>query len=59
MTVVLTTHSMEECEAVCTRVGIMRKGQLCALGSVQLLKEQYGEGFFIELQVQNTQKLDR
>ena len=26
--VILTTHSMEECEALCNRIGIMVDGQL-------------------------------
>ena len=26
-TIILTSHSMEECEVLCTRVGIMRKGR--------------------------------
>ena len=36
--VVLTTHSMEECEALCHRLGIMVKGQLRCLRTPQHLK---------------------
>jgi ABC-type multidrug transport system ATPase subunit len=36
--------SMEECEAVCGRVGIMSGGRLRALGSVQHLKNKHGQG---------------
>lgn len=43
-TIVLSSHSMEECEAVCTRVGIMVKGSLRCIGSVQYLKSKYGGG---------------
>lgn len=44
-----TTHpccrcSMEECEAVCGRVGIMSAGRLRALGTVQHLKHKHGQG---------------
>jgi len=35
---IITTHSMEEAEALCTRAGIMARGQLLCLGSVQHLK---------------------
>ena len=28
MSVVLTTHSMEECEALCSRIGIMVNGPI-------------------------------
>jgi hypothetical protein len=43
-TVVLTSHSMEECEALCTRIGIMASGRLACLGSVQHLKNRFGVG---------------
>lgn len=36
--VVLTSHSMEECEALCTRLAIMVNGWFCCLGSPQHLK---------------------
>lgn len=47
--VVFTSHSMEECEAVCTRLSIMVKGQLKCLGSVQHLKEKYGDGYTLTI----------
>ncbi|GAA6076007.1 phospholipid-transporting ATPase ABCA1 isoform X1, partial [Tachysurus ichikawai] len=36
--VILTSHSMEECEALCTRMAIMVNGQFKCLGSLQHLK---------------------
>jgi len=39
--VILTTHSMEEAEALCTRVGIMKSGSMRCLGSVQHLKNKF------------------
>ncbi len=39
--VVLTSHSMEECEALCTRMGIMVNGAFQCLGSAQHLKNRY------------------
>ncbi|OQR92260.1 ATP-binding Cassette (ABC) Superfamily [Achlya hypogyna] len=47
-TIVLTTHSMEECEALCTRVGIMVGGRLRCLGSVQHLKSRFGDGLMVD-----------
>lgn len=41
----LTTHSMDEAEALCSKVGIMSNGELKCFGSLQNLKEKYGEGF--------------
>jgi ATP-binding cassette subfamily A (ABC1) protein 3 len=43
--IILTTHSMEECEALCTRVGIMVGGRLRCLGPIQHLKNKFGRGF--------------
>lgn len=40
VTVVLTTHYMEEAEALSDNIGIMKDGILLAVGSVQQLKER-------------------
>ncbi|EQC37401.1 hypothetical protein SDRG_05005 [Saprolegnia diclina VS20] len=48
-TVILTTHSMEECEALCSRVGIMVSGQLECLGSIQHLKHRFGNGLVLDI----------
>ncbi|CAO4362439.1 unnamed protein product [Caenorhabditis nigoni] len=47
--IVLTSHSMEECEALCTRIGILRKGEMIALGTSQSLKSQYGNTYMMTL----------
>ncbi|KAF8771560.1 ATP-binding cassette sub-family A member 3 like protein [Argiope bruennichi] len=49
--VVLTTHSMEECEALCSRLVIMVNGRLCCLGSPQHLKSKFGEGFTLVIKI--------
>jgi ABC-type multidrug transport system ATPase subunit len=49
--VVLTSHSMEECEALCNRIGIMVKGQFRALGSLQHLKDKYSEGYSLSFSI--------
>ena len=49
--VILTTHSMEECEALCPRIGIMANGRLRCLGSAQHLKSKFGKGYQLELKV--------
>ena len=46
--IVLTSHVMEECEALCSRVAIMVGGRLRCVGAVQHLKARHGEGFMIE-----------
>ncbi|KAL3659649.1 hypothetical protein V7S43_015324 [Phytophthora oleae] len=50
-TIVLTTHSMEECEALCSRVGIMVGGRLRCLGSVQHLKSRFGDGLVLDVKL--------
>jgi ATP-binding cassette, subfamily A (ABC1), member 3 len=58
--VILTTHSMEEAEALCTRIGIMVNGQLQCLGTTQHLKSKYGTGFEVEVKtaMPSAQELD-
>jgi len=57
--VVLTTHSMEECEALCPRIGIMAGGKLRCLGSAQRLKSKFGQGYQVEMKIRNVGKTDR
>uniref|UniRef100_A0A3P8QCK2 ABC transporter domain-containing protein n=1 Tax=Astatotilapia calliptera TaxID=8154 RepID=A0A3P8QCK2_ASTCA len=47
--VVLTSHSMEECEALCSRLAIMVKGQFRCLGSLQHIKNRFGNGFTVKM----------
>lgn len=42
MTMVLTTHYMEEAEALADRIGIMKEGRLLAVGAAKELKERTG-----------------
>ncbi|XP_037078455.1 phospholipid-transporting ATPase ABCA1-like [Pollicipes pollicipes] len=48
---ILTTHSMEEADALCTRLGIMVRGSLRCLGSTQHLKNKYGGGYVLEMKL--------
>ena len=47
----MTTHSMEEAETLCQRIGIMVNGQFKCLGSSNYLKEKYGFGYEINIQI--------
>lgn len=49
--VILTTHSMEECEALCQRIGIMVSGRLRCSGSAQRLKSRFGDGYQVDADV--------
>jgi len=48
-TVVLTTHSMEEAEALCNRVAIQIRGQLRCIGTPRHLKMRYACGYKLEI----------
>ena len=46
VTVILTTHYMEEAEALSDRIGILKNGRLLAAGTAQQLKTQAGTDDF-------------
>ncbi|KAK3753339.1 hypothetical protein QZH41_015277 [Actinostola sp. cb2023] len=49
--IILTSHSMEECEALCTRLAIMVNGQFKCVGSPQHLKSRFGSGYTMMIKV--------
>lgn len=51
--VVLTSHSMEECEALCTRLAIMVKGTFQCLGTIQHLKSKFGDGYIVTMKIKS------
>jgi len=51
--IILTSHSMEECEALCTRLAIMVNGQFKCLGSIQHLKNKFGKGITLQVKIRH------
>ena len=47
-TIILTTHYMEEAEALSDRIGIMKSGKLIALGTAEELRAKTGKDRFEE-----------
>ncbi|EFA79499.1 hypothetical protein PPL_07550 [Heterostelium album PN500] len=47
--IIITTHSMEECEALCQRISIMKDGKFTCLGSNQHIKSKFGSGYSIDI----------
>ena len=47
--VVITTHAMEEAEALSSKLGIMVKGKFKCFGTLQHIKNAYGQGYEIEI----------
>jgi len=52
--IILTTHSMEEVEALCSRIGIMSNGTLQVIGSAAHLKTTHGQGYQLQLQLRSS-----
>ena len=50
---ILTTHSLEECEALCSRVGVMVSGTFKCLGSIQHVRDKFGAGYDFVATVRN------
>ena len=53
-TVLLTTHNMEEADALCHRVAIVDHGKTIALGTPKELKESIPGGYVIQIQFEQT-----
>ena len=51
MTVILTTHDMDEADRLSDRVAIIDHGKLLVLDTPESLKRQVGEGDILEIQV--------
>jgi ABC-type multidrug transport system ATPase subunit len=49
--VLLTSHSMAECDALCSRLAIMVNGQFMCLGTTQHLKHRFGGGYTLQIKV--------
>ena len=50
--VILTTHGMDEAEALCSKMGIMESGRFKCFGSSQYIKDKYGTGYEIEFKIE-------
>lgn len=52
-TVVLTSHSMDECEQLCNRLAIMAGGNFKCSGFVPDLKKRFGSGFTMKVKLKS------
>ncbi|EYC42028.1 hypothetical protein Y032_0546g3258 [Ancylostoma ceylanicum] len=55
---VLTSHNMEECEALCTELAIMVDGSFKCYGSCQHIKSKYGAGFTLLIRLARAEQAD-
>jgi ABC-type multidrug transport system ATPase subunit len=51
--ILLTTHSMEEAEVLCERIGIMGGGSMLCLGTSHDLKSRFGAGYRLSIHLRN------
>ena len=49
--VIMTTHSMDEAETLCKRMGIMVNGEFVCLGTANQIKEKYGYGYEVDVRI--------
>ena len=47
----MTTHSMDEAETLCKRMGIMVNGEFVCLGKANEIKDKYGYGYELNLRI--------
>jgi ABC-type multidrug transport system ATPase subunit len=52
LSVILTTHAMDEADMLCDRIGIMHNGVLRCLGSAEYLKFKYSVGYTLTIQLE-------
>ena len=51
--ILLTSHSMTECDVLCSRLAIMVNGQFKCLGTPQHLKHRFGTGYYLKLRLED------
>ncbi|CAF1169350.1 unnamed protein product [Adineta steineri] len=51
--ILLTSHSMTECDVLCSRLAIMVNGQFKCFGTPQHLKHRFGTGYYLKLRLED------
>ena len=49
--VIMTTHSMDEAETLCKRMGIMVNGEFVCMGKANQIKDKYGYGYEADVRI--------
>ncbi|CAK76708.1 unnamed protein product (macronuclear) [Paramecium tetraurelia] len=57
--VILTTHTMDEAESLCNKIAIQVNGAFACIGSVQHLKQKFGEGYRIVIDPINQESVSQ
>ncbi len=54
--VIITTHMMVEADTLCNRIAIMSNGRLKVIGTQQALKDRFGSGYLLQLNLTKSSK---
>lgn len=57
MTIVLTSHDMNEVESLCDRIAILRQGEMAFIGTVEELTQQFGRYYYIKVHSEKGEKV--
>nr|UOU03316.1 ATP-binding cassette subfamily A3-like 3 [Brachionus rubens] len=53
ITTIISSHSLEECEKLCSTLSILRDGKLECSGSYNEIKNKYGQGFSLSVKCEH------
>lgn len=57
VSIVISSHAMEECEAICDRISIMAKGKLRCIGTFLHLRNKFSQGCTVRIQCSTNENL--
>lgn len=49
--ILLSSHAMEDCQELCTRITVLAKGEPKCLGSIRHLREKFCKGFELKVKL--------
>ena len=56
---IMTTHSMEEAELFCNRIGIIVNGKLQCIGTPEHLRMKYGHTYILDVHTENIERFHK
>ena len=56
---IMATHSMEEAELLCNRIGIIVNGKLQCIGSPEHLRMKYGHTYILDVHTENIERFHK
>ncbi|OUM66695.1 hypothetical protein PIROE2DRAFT_20138 [Piromyces sp. E2] len=56
---IMTTHSMEEAELLCNRIGIIVNGKIQCIGTPEHLKMKFGHTYILDVHTENVERFHK